>query len=71
MSAEIEGLVQTSLNLGILKLTPENMNASYSVRSSVGTEKSALNTKITSLLSNAEGDLYITVLSMSKIQQHC
>ena len=60
MSAEIEGLVQTSLNLGILKLTPESMNASYSVRSSVGTEKSALNTKITAITEALGGTVEIS-----------
>lgn len=42
MSADIEGLVQTSLNLGILETTENEMHAVYSVRSSVGDEKRAL-----------------------------
>ena len=41
MSAEIEGLVQTSLNLGIAKLG-STMNLTFSVRSSVNAEKVAL-----------------------------
>lgn len=42
MSADIEGLVQTSLNLGILRTTEDALTVTYSVRSSVGSEKEAL-----------------------------
>ena len=42
MSADIEGLVQTSLNLGILKTEGEEVTMTFSVRSSVNTEKIAL-----------------------------
>lgn len=41
-SAEIEGLVQTSLNLGILCMDEEYVHASFSIRSSVESEKRAL-----------------------------
>lgn len=46
MSADIAGLVQTSLNLGILQTTEVGVRAVYSVRSSVGAEKDALLEKI-------------------------
>lgn len=39
MSFAVEGLVQTSLNLGILKTTQTEVTASFSVRSSVESEK--------------------------------
>ena len=42
MSTDIPGLVQTSLNLGIVKTSAENVAMTFSVRSSVGAEKSAL-----------------------------
>lgn len=42
MSKNIEGLVETSLNLGILKLEEEKLLASFAVRSSVNTEKDKL-----------------------------
>lgn len=42
MSADIKGLVQTSLNLGITKLEKNSFNFSYSVRSSVATQKKEL-----------------------------
>ena len=42
MSRDIEGLVQTSLNLGILKTENEVMTMTFSVRSSVNEEKAAL-----------------------------
>ncbi|MBQ8858834.1 MAG: beta-Ala-His dipeptidase [Clostridia bacterium] len=46
MSADIAGLVQTSLNLGILQTTETGVRAVYSVRSSVGVEKDALREEI-------------------------
>ena len=42
MSADIDGLVQTSLNLGILKTAGDTVQASFAVRSSVNDEKAAL-----------------------------
>ena len=42
MSADIAGLVQTSLNLGILKTEGETVSMTFSVRSSVNEEKAAL-----------------------------
>lgn len=42
MSYDIEGLVQTSLNLGILNTSEKEVTYSYAVRSSVETEKMAL-----------------------------
>lgn len=42
MSTDIEGLVETSLNLGILKLGQEALSLRYAVRSSVGTAKEYL-----------------------------
>ena len=42
MSKDIEGLVQTSLNLGILETTDEYVRMAFSVRSSVNEEKEAL-----------------------------
>lgn len=45
-SKDIEGLVQTSLNLGILKTEGEQLSMSFSVRSSVNREKLELFEKI-------------------------
>ena len=42
MSEDIPGLVQTSLNLGILTTEGDTLRASFAVRSSVNEEKSAL-----------------------------
>ncbi|MDD7452073.1 MAG: M20/M25/M40 family metallo-hydrolase, partial [Treponema sp.] len=42
MSKDIEGLVQTSLNLGILKTGADEVLMTFSVRSSVNAEKAAL-----------------------------
>lgn len=42
MSEAIEGLVETSLNLGILKLEEDRLLASFAVRSSVNSAKDSL-----------------------------
>lgn len=42
MMADIEGLVETSLNLGILSMGDETVEISFSVRSAVGAEKEKL-----------------------------
>lgn len=42
MSSDIEGLVQTSLNLGILRVENGRLVASFAVRSSVNSEKAEL-----------------------------
>ena len=42
MSMDIKGLVQTSLNLGILKLTENSLKYSFLIRSSVATQKNEL-----------------------------
>lgn len=46
MSGEIEGLVETSTNLGVVKLGPDVLYGSSSVRSSVGSAKDALTDRI-------------------------
>ena len=46
MSRDIEGLVQTSLNLGITKTEAESFHASFSLRSSVNVEKTALSERL-------------------------
>lgn len=62
MCGYMEGLVETSCNLGIIRLTPEAFLTSASVRSSVATEKKALADKIAYLTEflggeyKAEGD---------------
>lgn len=55
MSFAIEGLVQTSLNLGILQTEEEEVTASFSIRSSVETEKLDLVAKIRCLMEDLEG----------------
>lgn len=46
MSGSIEGLVETSTNIGIMKLEEENFMGTSSVRSSVGAASDALSDKI-------------------------
>ncbi len=53
MSRDFEGLVQTSLNMGVLKLTDSELKFSYSVRSSIASEKHDLVDKIESVLALA------------------
>ena len=53
MSRDFAGLVQTSLNMGVLKLTDGAMKFSYSVRSSIASEKNDLVDKIKYMLALA------------------
>lgn len=50
MSADIPGLVQTSLNLGILETQDDRVEMSFSVRSSVSTQKEELVSRLVSLI---------------------
>ena len=49
MSMDIPGLVQTSLNLGILTTGAEELRACFSVRSSLGSQKEVLKDRLTCL----------------------
>ena len=60
MSADMPGLVQTSLNLGILKADAEVLRAEYSVRSSVESEKDNLIAKLSALVELTGGDYVVT-----------
>ena len=55
MSLDIEGLVQTSLNLGILSTDENEVTFACSVRSSVGTEKEELIDRLTCLMKSLGG----------------
>ncbi len=46
MSSDIEGLVETSLNLGILRLSEKALDVSFSVRSAKGDEKMKLGERL-------------------------
>ena len=46
MSTDVEGLVETSLNMGILRLDGSNAEISFSVRSAKGTEKQKLSDRL-------------------------
>lgn len=52
MSKEIEGLVETSLNLGILKTQNNTVNYSFAVRSSVDSERDLLADKLKKIADN-------------------
>ena len=60
MSREIEGLVQTSLNLGILRLNDDNMCASFSLRSSLDSEKDMLVSRLKALTMLSGGEIEIS-----------
>lgn len=55
MSDDIEGLVQTSLNMGILVTKEDRVTMSFSVRSSVGEEKDVLVKQITHIITELGG----------------
>lgn len=60
MSADVEGLVETSLNLGVLKLEETELILRYAVRSSVGSAKDALIDKLTYLTEGLGGSIRIS-----------
>lgn len=57
MSPDIPGLVQTSLNMGILKTSDAEMTMSFSVRSSVCTEKEELVSRLKNLMDILGGEV--------------
>ena len=57
MSADMPGLVQTSLNLGILTTGDDAVHASFSVRSSVATQKQMLIQRLRSLMERLGGSV--------------
>ena len=60
MSMEIPGLVETSLNLGILRLEEEMMTLSFAVRSSVSSAKDAVVERLESITAAMGGTLTLT-----------
>ena len=60
MSADIPGLVQTSLNLGILSTTEHAVSMHFSVRSSVSTQKQALVSQLSNLMDVLGGSVLCT-----------
>lgn len=60
MSGEVEGLVETSLNLGILKIEGDRLVAEFAVRSSVDSEKDALIKRLQSLTEGFGGTNTVT-----------
>lgn len=57
MSADIAGLVQTSLNLGILTTEDSVVRASFCVRSSVDSQKEMLKARLSSLMEQLGGSV--------------
>ena len=60
MSPDMPGLVETSLNLGMLRLTEEGLCAGFSVRSSVESAKHALIARLSSVTALAGGSQNVT-----------
>ena len=56
MSSDIEGLVETSLNMGILKTTEDGVNVSFSVRSAKGADKRALGDRLAAIAASYGAD---------------
>lgn len=57
MSSDIKGLVQTSLNMGIIKLEKDSLKYSFAVRSSVLSQKKELLDRITAITELAGGSV--------------
>lgn len=60
MSEDIDGLVETSLNFGVLKTEPEALRMTYSVRSSVGTSKEKLTDCLRREAENLGADFHVS-----------
>lgn len=59
MSADIAGLVQTSLNMGILATSEQEVCASFCVRSSVDSQKEMLRRRLLSLMTQLGGKIEV------------
>lgn len=59
MSGEIKGLVETSLNLGVMNLNREQLTLDFALRSSVGSAKAALRDKLAYLTEFVGGECYV------------
>jgi len=60
MSEVIPGLVQTSLNLGVINTDANGISGIYCIRSSVNDEKDALNTMLQQIFDSVGGGIEIT-----------
>ena len=60
MSMDIPGLVQTSLNLGILTTSQQELTATFCVRSSVGSQKTMLHRRLCALMGQLGGTVSIS-----------
>lgn len=60
MSADIPGLVQTSLNLGILTCEEQEVSASFCVRSSVASQKEMLVRRLGCLMAQLGGTIQVS-----------
>ena len=60
MSADIEGLVETSLNMGIVALNEKELHLEFAVRSSVISARDALTARIRNLVEFVGGSLEVT-----------
>ncbi len=60
MSADVPGLVETSLNMGILRMDEEAVHAQFSVRSSVESAKEALLEKLQAVAALADGEVVVS-----------
>ena len=60
MSMDIPGLVQTSLNLGVLTTTEDCLTATFCVRSSVGSQKEMLHRRLRALMAQLCGTAEIS-----------
>jgi len=56
MSQDLPGLVETSLNMGVMKIDAEGINACFSIRSSVATAKEYLAAKLEQITKSLGGN---------------
>ena len=57
MSLDFPGLVQTSLNLGMIAVEPDGLHFTYSLRSSIASQKDMLRRKLRAVVEHAGGSV--------------
>lgn len=59
MSFDFPGLVQTSLNMGVMRMEKDGLHFSYSVRSCIASQKEALLEKVSVIVVSGGGDVEV------------
>ena len=61
MSVDFPGLTQTSLNMGVLKLEDDGLHITFSIRSSIASQKEMLAQRVHAIVEFAGGTVTVTL----------